>query len=177
MTEDPRTYGREASVTSRIMARVRSRGSTAELAVRRRLWANGFRYRLNQRLPGRPDLVFPCERLAIFIDGDLWHGNSWRARGLPNLEAQFPNRTEWWVAKIQRNMQRDREINLQLAEAGWHVLRYWESDVLHDPNGIAKQIAQRISSKVLDTFDGIDTSPVERRRLASVRKKLAHPDV
>src|SRR5687768_2587633 len=126
------------------MAAVRAHGSTAELAVRRRLWANGLRYRLSAKLPGKPDLVFLGRRVAVFIDGDLWHGNSWRVRGLPSLEAQFPTRTEWWVAKITRNMERDRQVNVQLAAAGWTVLRFWESDTLADPNAVARQIAARV---------------------------------
>src|SRR4051812_46193976 len=107
------------------MAAVRNRDSTAELAVRRRLWANGLRYRLNAKLPGRPDLVFPSQRIVVFIDGDLWHGNSWRVRGLPSLEAQFPTRTEWWTSKIRRNIERDREVDQQLSGTNWGVLRFW----------------------------------------------------
>jgi DNA mismatch endonuclease (patch repair protein) len=153
------------------MSKVRDRDSTAELAIRRRLWANGIRYRLDQRLHGRPDLVFPAAHLAIFIDGDLWHGNSWRVRGLPNLESQFPNRTEWWVAKIQRNIARDREVDHALAQSGWTVLRYWETVVLEDPNRIAKEIAERVRNATLNSFRCLDRTALERRRLASVRPK------
>src|SRR5713101_7581935 len=110
---------RKPEVTSRIMSRVKASGSVAELAVRRRLWINGLRYLIHTKLPGRPDIVFPRQRFAIFIDGDLWHGNSWRVRGLPSLDAQFPRRTEWWVNKIRRNMERDREVDAALAKAGW----------------------------------------------------------
>ncbi|MFN8636009.1 MAG: very short patch repair endonuclease [Chloroflexota bacterium] len=160
---------RDATTTSRIMRAVKHRDSTAELAVRRRLWANGLRYRLGMKLPGKPDLAFPAQRIVVFIDGDLWHGNSWRNRGLPSLEAQFPTRTEWWVAKIRRNMERDSEVNAQLAAAGWTVLRFWESETLTDPNRVTRSIVERIrGSPVLD-FRDLPVSSVERRRLGSVR--------
>jgi len=141
--------------------------------VRRRLWLNGVRYRLKSRLPGRPDLVFPGARLVIFIDGDLWHGNSWRIRGLPSLEAQFPSRTSWWVAKIRRNMQRDQEVDEQLRAAGWIVLRYWESTVLEDPNRVARDIAERVRGRPLTDFKLLEASRGERRRRGSVRGKAA----
>ena len=153
------------------MGAVRNRDSTAELAVRRRLWANGIRYRLNVKLPGKPDLVFPGRKVAVFIDGDLWHGNSWRVRGLPSLEAQFPNRTEWWVAKIRRNMARDAEVNEQLARAGWNVLRFWESDVLKDPNAVAKTIA-RTTRCLEKIFVELPPSQREKKRLSSVGFKV-----
>lgn len=150
------------------MAAVKNTGSTAELAVRRRLWANGLRYRLRLKLPGKPDLVFPKQRVAIFIDGDLWHGNSWRVRGLPNLEAQFPTRTEWWVSKIRRNMERDAEVNDLLARAGWTVLRFWESDVLAEPNEVAGVIARYVKPTI-DVMQDTMPTKVERKRLSSVR--------
>ncbi|MCC7372358.1 MAG: very short patch repair endonuclease [Chloroflexi bacterium] len=153
------------------MRAVRGRDSIAELAVRRRLWANGVRYRLNAKLPGRPDLAFPGRRIAVFIDGDLWHGNSWRVRGLPNLEAQFPTRTTWWVEKIRRNMERDRWVTEQLAADGWKVLRFWESDTLADPNGVARLIADRVRGNDDMQFHCLPTTVKERRRLGSVRTR------
>lgn len=162
---------RRPEITSRIMSAVLNRDSTAELAVRRRLWINGLRYRLNSKLPGKPDLVFPSQRIVVFIDGDLWHGNSWRVRGLPSLEAQFPSRTAWWVAKITRNMERDREVNEQLAAAGWTVLRFWESDALSDPNVVARLIAARVRGQGPASFREIEATQVERRRLGSVKTK------
>lgn len=159
---------RNPHVTKRIMASVRSSGSAAELAVRRRLWANGLRYRIASGLPGKPDIVFPRQRIAIFIDGDLWHGNSWRVRGLSSLEAQFPTRTDWWVAKIRRNMERDAQVNDQLLRRGWCVMRFWESTVLADPNAVVHDIAIAVRGKQTLPFVHISLTPTERRRLGSV---------
>ncbi len=132
---------RDPAVTSRIMARVRSKDSKAELALRRALHARGFRYRLHgKNVLGRPDIVNRSRRLAIFVDGDMWHGNEHHRRGLASLAELFPSRTEWWVAKIEANMRRDREVTTTLREQGWTVIRLWESDVLADPTAAAQRV-------------------------------------
>jgi DNA mismatch endonuclease (patch repair protein) len=125
------------------MTAVKAKDSRAELALRRELHRRGFRFRLHARdLPGRPDIVFRSRRVAVFVDGDFWHGNSWRLRGLPSLEAQFPSRTEWWSAKIRRNMERDEEVSSALVADGWSVVRAWESDVLADADAVADRVQQ-----------------------------------
>ena len=124
-----------------MMAAVRSKDSKAELALRRELHARGMRYRLHARdVPGRPDLVIRSRRLAVFVDGDMWHGNEHRRRGMTSMAELFPTRTDWWVAKIERNMQRDQEVNEQLAADGWTVIRIWESEVLADPAKAADRV-------------------------------------
>jgi DNA mismatch endonuclease (patch repair protein) len=128
-----------------MMAAVKGKDSAAELSLRRELHRRGFRYGLHARdLPGRPDVVFRRRRVALFVDGDFWHGNAWRLRGLPSLEAQFPNRTEWWAAKIRRNMERDREVTTALVDAGWNVVRAWESDVLADTEAVADRVEREL---------------------------------
>lgn len=123
------------------MARVRSKDSKAELALRRALHARGFRYRLHgTNVLGRPDIVNRSRRLAIFVDGDMWHGNEHHRRGLASLAELFPNRTQWWVAKIEANMRRDREVTTALREQGWTVIRIWESEVLADPDAAALRV-------------------------------------
>ena len=125
---------RHPAVTARMMAAVRNKNSRAELALRRALHARGVRYRLHAKdVVGKPDIVVRKYRLAVFVDGDLWHGNAWRVRGLSRLEDLFPSRTDWWVAKIRRNVARDGEVSERLATDGWTVVRLWESDVLADP--------------------------------------------
>ncbi len=129
------------------MARVRHKDSRAELALRRALHAAGMRYRLHAPdVMGRPDLVIRSRRLAVFVDGDLWHGNpdEVRRRGRASLAELFPTRTEWWVAKIERTVARDREVTSALREQGWTVLRLWEHDVLRDPDGCARTVLDAI---------------------------------
>src|ERR1022692_2250102 len=121
----PRRLGpRDPELTSRMMAAVRNKDSRAELALRRALHARGMRYRLHARdVIGNPDLVIRSRRLAVFVDGDMWHGNEHRRRGLASLADLFPTRTDWWVTKIERNMQRDQEVNAQLGADGWTIVR------------------------------------------------------
>lgn len=136
---------RDPAVTSRMMAAVRNKDSRAELMLRRELHRRGLRYRLHAKsVPGRPDLVFPRRRLAVFVDGDFWHGNAWRLRGLERLEDLFPTRTEWWSAKIRRNMERDQEVTAALLGLGWRVLRFWESDILADPAVPAETVVKAV---------------------------------
>jgi DNA mismatch endonuclease (patch repair protein) len=137
-----RTIGpRDPAVTSRMMASVKAKDSRAELALRRAVHAAGVRYRLHARdVFGRPDLVIRAARLAVFVDGDFWHGNAHRLRGLDDLAQLFPTRTEWWVAKITRNVERDVEVTRRLREKGWRVVRLWESDVLADPVAAARHV-------------------------------------
>lgn len=134
---------RDPEVTSRIMRRVKSRDTKPELILRRAVHAKGGRFRVQARdVPGRPDLVVRSRKVAVFVDGDLWHGNpeEWRRRGHNQLAGMFPTRTDWWVNKIERNITRDRQVNRQLAEEGWRVLRIWASDVLHDPDHAATRV-------------------------------------
>ncbi len=128
-----------------MMAAVRGKDTKAEMALRRALHRRGLRFRLHASdVTGRPDLVIRSRRLAVFADGDMWHGNAWRLRGLDRLEDMFPNNTEFWTKKIRRNIERDREVTARLAEEGWTVVRLWESDILADPDAAA--------SKVLDAL-------------------------
>jgi len=132
---------RDPAVTSRIMSAIRSTGTRPEVALRRTVWARGLRYRVRNRLPGRPDMVFPRPRVVVFVDGDWWHGNGWRLRGLPNFEAQFTHRNgDWWRDKIESNIRRDRAADARLRELGYTVLRMWESEVLADPGAAADRV-------------------------------------
>lgn len=113
---------------SEIMSRIRSKNSRAEVAMRKVLWNFGHRYRLHHKnLPGKPDIVFSKWKIAIFIDGDFWHGNDWE-----NKRQRIKSNREFWIPKIERNIQRDREVDEQLAKMGWHCLRIWEREIKKD---------------------------------------------
>ncbi len=99
----------------------------------------GFRYRKNvAELPGKPDIVFRIARVAIFCDGDFWHGRNWDQRR-QQLISGF--NASYWVKKIEANILRDRIQEKKLSELGWTVIRVWESDVLRNTEGMAKQVA------------------------------------
>lgn len=130
------------------MAAVANKDSKAELALRRELHARGVRYRLHARdVVGRPDLVIRSKRLAVFVDGDFWHGNAHHLRGLDRLEDLFPNRRDWWMAKLTQTMQRDREVTETLRGSGWTVVRIWESDVLRSPREAADRVQAALAPR------------------------------
>lgn len=107
------------------MRRAKTSGTEPELAVRRLLFANGFRYRVQSRVPGLSrrtiDVAFPGKRLAVFIDGCFWHGCA-QHRTVPKKNHA------WWVAKLIENRQRDWDTDKTLVRMGWRVLRFWEHD-------------------------------------------------
>ena len=108
----------------------RSRGTEPELMLRRALWGLGLRYRLHAvDLPGKPDIVFRRQKVAVFVDGDFWHGRDWER--LQTKLSRGAN-ADYWVRKIEYNRKRARKCGEELAQQGWHVVRVWESAVLHD---------------------------------------------
>src|SRR5690349_13067203 len=120
---------------SNMMRAVRSRDTKPELAFRRAIWGRGLRFRLcDKHLPGKPDVVFPAHRLAVFIDGDFWHGHQWFSRRLRCLDDQFKATVDgdYWRQKIRRNAARDFVTTAALIDAGWRVLRFWESDIANN---------------------------------------------
>lgn len=107
------------------MASIRSKSTNPEIIVRKGLWRKGFRYRLNdKRLPGHPDLVLRKYRTCIFINGCFWHGHE----GCKFYTIPKTNR-EFWVAKVKRNKERDKEEQRKLAEMGWHSIVVWECEL------------------------------------------------
>jgi DNA mismatch endonuclease (patch repair protein) len=104
------------------------------MALRRALHRNGLRYRLNSRLPGRPDVVFTRARVAVFVDGDYWHGNAWSTRGFSDFESYYGRgkNGSFWLEKIRRNVERDRTVSQLLVSDGWTVVRIWESAITND---------------------------------------------
>jgi DNA mismatch endonuclease (patch repair protein) len=107
------------------MKNVKLRDGPLEILVRKALWAQGYRYRCHVRtLPGRPDIVFPRERIAIFVDGDFWHG--WR---LPSWEHKL---SPFWRDKLRTNRQRDARNFRKLRQLGWTVIRLWQHEIKKD---------------------------------------------
>lgn len=111
----------DAATRSRMMAGIRGKNTRPEIAIRRSLHAKGLRYRLHPRdVPGKPDMVFPRYRAAIFINGCFWHGHDCHLFRMPST------RPEFWTAKILRNHTRDGEVRRQLAKKSWRWLTIWE---------------------------------------------------
>lgn len=125
---------------SKRMASVRLKKGKAETLLAKALWHEGIRYRLNYRkLPGSPDIAITKYKIAVFVDGEFWHGHDWEKRK-PKLKS---NR-EYWIEKIEENMARDIRNNDILASAGWTVLHFWEKEVLKNTNGCVTAVLKHI---------------------------------
>ena len=114
------------------MAAIRSKNTKPEMIVRRGLWKRGFRYRLNhKRLPGHPDLVLRKYRTCVFVNGCFWHGHLVESNTMESSACcKIPKTNrEFWVAKIRRNKERDKEEQRKLAEMGWHCITVWECEL------------------------------------------------
>lgn len=109
------------------MQNIRSKDTQIEVMLRKALFAKGIRYRKNYRkLPGKPDIVLIKYKIAIFCDGEFFHGKDWEVLK-PKL--QNSNNSEFWINKISKNIERDDEINKKLLFMGWTVIRFWGSDI------------------------------------------------
>lgn len=140
---------RNAAITSRMMAAVRSKHSRAELVLRSALHTLGLRFRLHPRdLPGTPDILFRKGKVAVFVDGDFWHGRILLSGGITSLKRRIRGpRQMWWIQKLKRNVERDIEVTHSLRALGWRVVRLWESDILGDPNRFARRIEKVVSQR------------------------------
>lgn len=109
------------------MSNIRAKDTKIELLLRKELWSRGYRFRKNYKeLPGSPDIVLTKYKIAIFCDGEFFHGKNWE-----NLREHLKNsnNSEFWIKKIARNIDRDDEINKKLIAKGWTVLRFWGEDI------------------------------------------------
>lgn len=109
---------------SRNMKRIRSKDTSIELKLRKALWHAGIRYRKNYSgVPGHPDIAITKHKIAVFCDSSFFHGKDYETRKQPETNAEF------WKKKIERNIERDREVNKLLEEMGWTVIRFWDTDI------------------------------------------------
>ena len=121
-----------------IMSRVKGRNTSPEIKLRRALWHKGLRYRINvTKLPGKPDIVFARAKVAVFVDGDFWHGKKLSAARLEQM-------SDYWRNKISRNVARDADNNALLTQTGYSVLRFLESEVKGDLDRVFDQITQSV---------------------------------
>lgn len=114
----------EIMTRSENMSRIRSGNTGIELMLRKELYKRGYRYRINDKTVfGKPDIVFKKKKIAVFCDSEFWHGKDY-------LEGKKPkSNTDYWYKKIERNIERDKEVNQKLTEEGWAVLRFWGKDI------------------------------------------------
>ena len=138
---------RDPKVTHKIMSSIPSKNTEPELMLRKALWKENLRYRVNyKKLPGKPDIVFTKCHVVVFCDGDFWHGHNWAIRGLSSLEEELSGYSEFWRSKILRNIERDVEINQTLKAQGWTVVRFWESDIRKNLESCVQLIKETLLS-------------------------------
>lgn len=148
---------REPAVTHKIMSAVRSKDTRPELKLRKALWKEGLRYRVNyKRLSGKPDIVFTKWKVVVFCDGDFWHGHNWAIRGQNSLQEELSGYSQYWRDKILRNIERDEENNMVLKAQGWTVIRIWESDIKNDLEQCVETVKEALFEQKLAKTDYLE---------------------
>lgn len=110
---------------SKRMAKVHLKAGKAEVELAKALWTRGLRYRKNYRkLPGSPDIAILKHHIAVFVDGEFWHGKDWEEK-----KSRLKSNKEYWVEKIEENMTRDRRNDMLLSEMGWKPIHFWANEV------------------------------------------------
>jgi DNA mismatch endonuclease (patch repair protein) len=130
------------------MSRVRGRDTRPEILLRKALWRAGYRYRLRSDLPGRPDLVFPGARLAVFVDGCFWHG-------CPTHYSAPSTHRAFWAAKLRYNVEHDLDVDDALRDLGWRSFHIWQHE-LRDVEEVIGRFAEFLHPRSL--YDNEDLS-------------------
>lgn len=129
---------------TRNMRSNKSKDTKPELMLRKELWSRGMRYRKNYKaLPGKPDIVFGRAKLAVFVDGKMWHGYDWE-----HQKNDFKSNRDFWIPKIERNIERDLKVNQILNEQGWQVVRFWDFEIKKNVVACADKIEQAYSKRM-----------------------------
>ena len=125
------------------MSRIRCKDTKIEVLLRKELWSRGLRYRKNVKdIPGKPDIVFIGKKVAVFCDSEFWHGYNWE-----HHKEDIKKNRDFWIAKIERNIQRDEEVNQKLEEQGWIVLRFWGNEIQKDLQRCADRIEVTVRNR------------------------------
>ena len=153
-SKEPRFHGKTTEQRSRNMRKVRGKDTKIELALRKELWSRGYRYRKNfNSIPGCPDIALTKYKIAIFCDGEFFHGKDWDVLR-PRLEKG--NNPDYWIPKIERNMERDKEKDQELLFLGWTVIHFWGKDITNKIDECIRVIEEAIFDlKMGEADDGI----------------------
>ena len=133
------------------MQHIKSKDTQIERIFRKALWREGIRYRKNyDKLPGKPDIAITKYKIAIFCDGEFFHGKDWEQL---QIKLKNSNNSDYWIKKIQRNINRDYEVEQAIRAKGWIVLRFWGKDIKHDVNMCVKTVKEAIQYTVFSSND------------------------
>lgn len=124
----------------------KSTGTKPELVLAKAMWALGLRYRKNSgSIFGKPDFSFKKYKVAVFVDGEFWHGKDWERK-----KAEIKGNREFWITKIERNIRRDMEVTGRLKAEGWTVLRFWSNDVVKNTTYCAEKVKEIVQARGID---------------------------
>ena len=125
------------------MQQVKNKDSKIEILLRKELWNRRLRYRKNvNHIYGKPDIAFIGKKIAVFCDSEFWHGYNWEER-----KKDFKSNQEFWIPKIERNMERDAEVTAKLESEGWTVIRFWGNEIKKNTTKCADIIEKAVHSK------------------------------
>ncbi|MDR1765034.1 MAG: very short patch repair endonuclease [Lachnospiraceae bacterium] len=134
------------------MSRIRSRDTSIETVFRKALWHSGVRYRKNYKaLPGTPDIAITKYRVAVFCDGEFWHGKDWETK-----QASIHSNRDFWINKIQRNMIRDNAADITLRQMGWVSLHFWGEDIKKHLDLCVREVRDAIFQVGIEEFADMD---------------------
>ena len=132
----------------RNMSNIKSKDTSIELLLRKELWSRGYRYRKNYKLlPGKPDVVLTKYKIAIFCDSEFFHGKDWNWK---KEKLKKSNNSGYWINKIERNMERDKENDQQLLFQGWTVIHFWGNDIKRNLDDCIKVIEELIFDQKIE---------------------------
>ena len=140
---EPRFHGEVTEKSHKNMSCIKGKDTSIEITLRKALWKKGYRYRKNYKmLPGKPDIALTKYKIAIFCDSEFWHGYDWE-----NRKFDIKSRREFWIPKIERNMQRDIEVTETLSKNGWLVIRFWGKEIKKNCSGCADIVEKAVRGR------------------------------
>ncbi len=154
MRRKDRQFGEVSEKTRKNMQKIRSKDTSIEVLLRKRLWHDGYRYRKNyKKLPGSPDIAITKYKIAVFCDSEFFHGKDW-----DKLKARLERgkNPQYWIQHIEENMERDRKVDQELALLDWTVIRFWGKDIKKDIEGCIQVIEETAFDKMIENAGGID---------------------
>ncbi len=136
----PKSYDSTPETRKR-MSQVKLKNGDAEQLLAKKLWHLGYRYRKNdRRLPGSPDIAILRYRVAVFVDGEFWHGKDWETR-----KGRLQRNREYWIEKIEENMARDVRVDKELRERGWTPIHFWAKDATKNTDACIAEIIKLLA--------------------------------
>ena len=143
MTKEPRFHGDVSEQSHKTMSKIRGKDTKPEILLRKYLWHQGMRYRKNYAgLPGRPDIVITKHKIAIFCDSEFFHGKDWEKQ---RKKIEAGENSDYWIKKIEHNMERDKRKDAELIKSGWIVIHFWSKEIEKDVEACYYRIIEAIN--------------------------------